>query len=71
MHELKKCEKQEDIRRCRYHVVHHGENGVETHSFYTKRDLTKHLKPVRPESIVAMYRGSKLHAMISNDYQII
>ena len=55
----------------RYHVVHHGDNGVEAHSFRTKRELTRHLRPHRPDSIIAMFRGSNLHATITNEYQII
>lgn len=58
-------------RDARYHLVKKGENGLETLSFFTKRDLVRHLKPVRPESIVGMYRGVKLHATITNDYEII
>ncbi len=54
-----------------YHVVYHGEAGIETHSFYTKRELSKHLKPVRPESLIGLYKGKKLHVAITNDYSIM
>ena len=58
-------------KEARYHVVHHSDKGLETHSFRTKRELTKHLKPFRPDTIVAMFKGTKLHATITNEYQII
>jgi hypothetical protein len=56
----------------RYHVIHHGDNGgIQTQAFRTKRELTKYLKPYRPDSIIAMFRGTKLHATITNNYEII
>jgi len=56
-----------------YHAIYHGESGIQSRSFNTKKELQRHLKPLRPESIVGLFRGSKLHAAINvtTDYQII
>lgn len=68
-----KATKEEDINYTgpRYHVIHHGDNGIESQAFRTKKELTKYLKPYRPDSIIAMFRGTKLHATITNNYEIM
>jgi hypothetical protein len=67
-------EKQQSATAARgpiYHVIYHCDRGLKTKSFNNKRELRKHLKPIRPESIVGMFKGTRLHAQISNDYKIV
>lgn len=74
--EIKEIENENETENKRqnppsYHVVYHAETGIELRSFFTKRELTKHIRSFRPESLIGLFKGKKLHATIVNDYSIM